>query len=156
MVGEQRRFTGQINQNEPSEQQQMAFLQQLRLNKNFKNNYDEEEEEPRHRVDSATTEQLYKVYDTEEGKYIDVRDLEKDICVLDSTTYINKRNVQKFTVLGSKVRFRTLWSDFWAKKDKTNVKLIKAAGKGDTKTMTKLLNKLRDAEKSADLNFCDD
>lgn len=33
--------------------------------------------------------------------------------------------------------------------------MIQAATKGDTKTLKKLLNKLRDAEKSADVNYCD-
>lgn len=49
-----------------------------------------------------------------------------------------------------------MWQDFWAKKDKTNLKLIHAAAKGDTKLIKKLLNKMREGDKVADLNFCDE
>lgn len=55
-----------------------------------------------------------------------------------------------------KTKFHTLWEDFWTKKDKTNLKLIRAAASGNTKHIKKLLNKLREGEKVADLNFCDD
>ena len=99
---------------------------------------------------------MYQVYDTEEGKYIDIRDMEREICVVDSTTYFDKRHAQKFTTISLKSRFRSMWEDFWAKKDKTNLKLIRAAATGDTKQIKKLLNKLREGEKVADLNFCDD
>ena len=54
-------------------------------------------------------EQLYQIFDTEEQKYMDIRDLEKDICVVDSTTYFDKRHAQKFTTLSMKSKFRTLW-----------------------------------------------
>jgi hypothetical protein len=34
---------------------------------------------------------IYQVYDTEEQKYIDIRDIEKDIYVTDSVSYFDKR-----------------------------------------------------------------
>jgi hypothetical protein len=99
---------------------------------------------------------MYKVYDTDEGKFIDIRDIEKEIRVVDSTTYFDMRHSQKFTTISMKSKFRTLWQDFWAKKDKTNAKLIKAAASGNTKEIKKLLNKMREGEKVADLNYCDE
>lgn len=42
--------------------------------------------------ESAENELMYKVYDVEEGKYIDIRDLEREIKVLDSTTYLDRRH----------------------------------------------------------------
>jgi hypothetical protein len=33
----------------------------------------------------------YQVYDTDEGKYIDIREIERDIYVTDSVTYFDKR-----------------------------------------------------------------
>jgi hypothetical protein len=34
---------------------------------------------------------IYQVFDTEEQKYIDIRDIEKDIYVTDSVSYFDKR-----------------------------------------------------------------
>ena len=43
-------------------------------------------------VDSISAEDMaYMVFDTEEGKYIDIREFEKDIYVTDSVTYFDKR-----------------------------------------------------------------
>ena len=38
------------------------------------------------------TEEMYLVFDIEDQKYIDIRDLEKELCVIDSTTYFDKRH----------------------------------------------------------------
>lgn len=99
---------------------------------------------------------MYQVFDTEEGRYVDVRELEKDICVVDSTTYFDKRHAQKFTTISLKSKFRTLWSDFWSKKDKSNIKLVQAASKGDLRKVQKLLNRLRGGYNYGDANFCDE
>jgi hypothetical protein len=45
---------------------------------------------------------MYKIFDTEEGKYIDIRDLEKEIYVTDSITFFDKRQALKFTTLSLK------------------------------------------------------
>ena len=43
-------------------------------------------------IDSISEEEMaYMVFDSEEGKYIDIRELEKDIYVTDSVTYFDKR-----------------------------------------------------------------
>ena len=49
-----------------------------------------------------TTEMLYKVYDCEENKFIDVRDLDKDLCVIDSTTFFDRKHSRKFTTISFK------------------------------------------------------
>ena len=134
-----------------------AFYKNLRCQKNFTQI---EEESPGHdesgQTDCVDTEQMYLVFDTEEGRLIDVRDLEQEFFAIDSTTYLDKRHGQKFTTISIKSKARSLWQEFWQKKDKTNTKLIKAAQKGDLKSIQKLLNHLREAEKIADINFCDD
>jgi ankyrin repeat protein len=71
-------------------------------------------------------------------------------------TYFDKRHAKKFTTISLKSKFQDVWSDFWSKKDKTNIKLVKAAGKGDIKMLQKLLNSLRQAEKIADVDFSDE
>jgi hypothetical protein len=53
-----------------------------------------------------------------------------------------------------KSKFKTLWNDFWTIKDRTNNKLIRASQAGDSKKIRKLLNKLKEAEKIADINYC--
>jgi len=97
---------------------------------------------------------MYMVYDTEEGRLIDIRELEKEFFAIDSTAYLDKRHGRRFTTISVKSKVKSLWNDFWVKKDKTNSKLIKAATKGDVKKIQKLLNHLREAEKIADINFC--
>jgi hypothetical protein len=58
------------------------------LNRNNNKNIIREVDE----IDSISAEEMaYMVFDTEEGKYIDIRDLEKDIYVTDSVTYFDKR-----------------------------------------------------------------
>lgn len=52
----------------------------------------DEEADARQRTESMENEMMYQVYDTEEGKYLDIRDLEKEICVVDSTTFFDKRH----------------------------------------------------------------
>ena len=47
---------------------------------------------------------MYKVYDTEEGRYMDVRELEKDIYVTDAVTYFDKRQALKFTTISMKAK----------------------------------------------------
>ena len=107
-------------------------------------------------IDSISAEEMaYMVFDTEEGKYIDIRDLEKDIYVTDSVTYFDKRQALQFTTISQKSKIRTMWADFWSKKDKNNRKLIKAVAKGDIRQVQKLLNQLRSGEKVADISFCD-
>jgi len=76
---------------------------------------------------------MYQVYDTEEQKYIDIRDYEKDIYVTDSVSYFDKRQALQFTTISHKSKIRTMWADFWSKKDKNNLKLIKAVAQGDLK-----------------------
>ena len=50
---------------------------------------------------------MYKVFDTEEGKYMDIRELEKDIYVTDSVTYFDKRQALKFTTISLKSKIQT-------------------------------------------------
>lgn len=100
-------------------------------------------------------EQAYLVYDAEEAKYIDIRVLEREIYVTDSVSYFDKRQALQFTTISKKSKIRTMWADFWAKKDKNNLKLIKSVAKGDLKQVQKLLNALRTGEKTADINYCD-
>ena len=58
------------------------------LNRNNNKNIIRELDE----IDNIPAEDMaYMVFDTEEGKYIDIRDLEKDIYVTDSVTYFDKR-----------------------------------------------------------------
>jgi len=97
---------------------------------------------------------MYKVFDTEEGRYMDIRELEKDIYVTDSDTYFDKRQALKFTTISLKSKLQSIWGDFWTKKDKNNKKLLKAAEKGELKTLRKILNTLRPGEKLADINYC--
>ena len=102
------------------------------------------------------TEEMYLVFDIEDQKYIDIRDLEKELCVIDSTTYFDKRHAQQFTTLGMRAKFTTFWQDFWNKKDRTKIKLINACQSGNIKVIKKLLNKLREAEKIGDIKYFDD
>ena len=95
------------------------------------------------------------VFDKDEGRMIDIRELDKEFFAIDSTAYLDKRHGRRFTTISLKSKAKSMWNDFWTKKDKTNLKLIKAAAKGDVKTIQKLLNHLREAEKVADINFCD-
>jgi len=71
---------------------------------------------------------------------MDIRDIEKDIYVTDSDTYFDKRQALKFTTISLKAKVQSVWGEFWTKKDKNNQKLIKAAEKGDLKTLRKVLN----------------
>ena len=96
---------------------------------------------------------MYRVYDTEECRYMDLRELEKDIYVTDAVTFFDKRQALKFTTISLKAKLQTIWGDFWVKKDKNNLKLIKAAESGDLKVMRKLLNTFRKPEKIADVNY---
>lgn len=95
----------------------------------------------RHQIEEQTEEEsvrsdeMYKIYDCEDGNYVDIRELEKDLYVTDSTTYFDKRQALKFTTISLKSKFRTMWADFWAKKDSNNNKLISAAATGDLKTI---------------------
>jgi hypothetical protein len=41
--------------------------------------------------EDVVSEEMYQVFDIEEGKYMDIRDLEKDIYVTDSVSYFDKR-----------------------------------------------------------------
>lgn len=93
------------------------------------------------------------MYDTEECRYMDVRELEKDIYVTDAVTYFDKRQALKFTTISLKAKLETFWRDFWVKKDKNNLKLIKAAELGDLNLMRKLLNSFSKPEKIADVNY---
>jgi hypothetical protein len=104
--------------------------------------------------ESFIQEDMYKVYDTEECRYMDVRELEKDIYVTDAVTYFDKRQALKFTTISLKAKLQSIWGDFWANKDKNNQKLIKAAETGNLKAMRKVLNTFRKPEKIADVNFC--
>jgi hypothetical protein len=63
---------------------------------------------------------MYKVFDTDEGRFMDIRELEKDIYVTDSVTYFDKRQALKFTTISLKSKIQSAWGDFWAKKDKNN------------------------------------
>ena len=74
---------------------------------------------------------------------MDIRELDKDIYVTDSVTYFDKRQALKFTTISLKAKIQSAWGDFWTKKDKNNEKLIKAAEKGDLKTLRKVLNTFR-------------
>jgi hypothetical protein len=85
----------------------------------------------------------------------DIRDVEKEICVIDSTTFFDKFLRKQFITLSMKSKSTNSWQDFWSHKEKSNKELIKAAKEGNTKLITKLLNKMREAEKTADINYCD-
>jgi hypothetical protein len=131
----------------------------LRLSRGHDNVIREESataDEERERTESLDEQMMFMVFDKEDGTYMDIREIEKEICVVDSTTFFDKRTARKFTTISKKSKFRSMWEDFWSKKDKTNIKLIKAAAIGDTKTIKKLLNKLRDGEKVADVSYCDE
>jgi hypothetical protein len=78
------------------------------------------------KAESFILEDMYKVYDTDECRYMDVRELEKDIYVTDAVTYFDKRQALKFTTISLKAKLKSIWGDFWANKDKNNQKLIKA------------------------------
>ena len=98
---------------------------------------------------------MYKVYDAEENAFFDIRD--ESGVTIDSETYYNKKSRRKFSVLPlAKTLVKNLWTLFWVKKDKSNKGLIKAAQTGDTKKVIKLLNKLREPEKVADINYCNE
>ena len=98
---------------------------------------------------------MYKVYDTDDQLYFDIRD--ESGVTIDSETYYNKKQRRRFSVLPlAKVLAGSLWQLFWKNKDKSNKKLIKAAEIGDTKRIIKLLNKLREPDKVADINYCDE
>ena len=98
---------------------------------------------------------MYKVYDAEENAFFDIRD--ESGVTIDSETYYNKKQRRKFSVLPlAKTLVKNLWTIFWVKKDKSNKGLIKAAQTGDTKKVIKLLNKLREPEKVADINYCNE
>ena len=101
------------------------------LGRNNKNNNIVPEEDS---IDTMSVEQMaYQVYDTDEGKYIDIREIERDIYVTDSVTYFDKRQALQFTTISKKSKIRTMWADFWTKKDKNNLKLIKSVAIGDLK-----------------------
>jgi hypothetical protein len=76
---------------------------------------------------------MYKVYDFEEERFLDIRDEEKEICLLDSTCFFDKRSQKRFTTLSLRTQFSSLWSDFWDKKIKANKSLLKAVKQGNTK-----------------------
>ena len=78
-----------------------------------------------------------------------------ELCTIDSTTFFDKRAGKKFTVLKKTTLIQRFWQLFWNSKDKANNGLIKASKEGNIKKLTKLLNKLREPEKIADINFCD-
>ncbi len=63
----------------PGGQDTAAFYNYIRQNKIS----NEDEKSPFEVADSVSQEEMYKVYDTEEGRYMDIRDLEKDIYVTD-------------------------------------------------------------------------
>lgn len=73
-----------------------------------------------------SSENLYKVYDLNEERYIDIREMERDLCVIDSTTFFDRRLARKFTTISFKSRIQQLWHDFWERKDKANTQLLKA------------------------------
>jgi hypothetical protein len=64
---------------------------------------------------------------------IDIREFDKEFFAIDSTAYLDKRHGRRFTTISLKSKAKSIWNDFWSKKDKTNLKLIKAAGKGEIK-----------------------
>lgn len=98
---------------------------------------------------------MYKIYDSEFKGYRDIREISDDLCTIDSTSVFDKRARLKYTLLPKAVRQENFWSRFWKKKTKANEGLILAAKEGNTKRLQKLLNKLREPEKLAEINYCD-
>ena len=45
---------------------------------------------------------MYRIFDTEEGKFFDVRDMDGDICVCDSTAFFERATGRRFTTLSAK------------------------------------------------------
>ncbi len=63
-------------------------------------------------ADSMTTESMFKVYDTEDNTYFDVR--EDCGVTIDSEIYYNKKQKRRFSVLPlTRVLSKTLWNIFW-------------------------------------------
>jgi len=98
---------------------------------------------------------LYKFYDSEQGIYRDIREESDDLCSIDSTAFYDKRRKETFTLLPKASLLSQIWFSFWSKKNKANEGLIRAAKEGNVKKIQKLLNKLREPEKMAEINFCD-
>lgn len=105
--------------------------------------------------DSNKTENLYKYYDSELGIYRDIREETDDLCSIDSTAFYDKWRKETFTLLPRASLISRIWSYFWDQKSKANEGLVKAAKVGDVRKIQKLLNKLREPEKMAEITYCD-
>ena len=98
---------------------------------------------------STNVNEMQMIYDSQIGQFISIHDHEANIIRCDSMKFIDRNFHQsvEFTTISSKPSIeepeeKTPWSNFWARKQRSNQLLLKAVSKGQKDVIQKLLNPL--------------